>query len=52
MPIKDFKSIFKSLTSAWFLNFEVLIAVRKGVKEEESEPDSTTSLRIYKQFYR
>lgn len=52
MPIQDLKKIIPSyFKDVWYLNPEFLFELSKSSKEK-TDPQATTSLNVYKQFYK
>jgi len=52
MPIQDLKKIIPAFfENVWYLKPEFLWSLKKDLAEKP-HPEATTSLRVYKQFYR
>lgn len=52
MPLQDLKKIIPSyLKDVWYLTPEVLCNLNKDLNEKP-DPQATTSLSIYKHFYK
>ncbi|MCK4386728.1 MAG: hypothetical protein KAV41_01425 [Candidatus Pacebacteria bacterium] len=50
--MKDIKEAFKSLGKFWFLSPEILFDIYRESKETKKTAQGTTSLSVYRQFYR
>jgi len=52
MPIQDLKSIIPSyFKNVWYFTPEVFFGMKNDLNKS-SDPEATTRLNIYKQFYR
>ncbi len=52
MPIQDLKKIIPAFfKDVWYFTPEVLFGMSKDLNQK-TDPDATTSLSVYKQFYR
>ncbi|MBU4536803.1 hypothetical protein KJ603_02070 [Patescibacteria group bacterium] len=52
MPIQDLKKIIPAFfKDVWYFTPEFLWGMKKELAEKP-DPEATTSLRVYKQFYR
>ena len=50
--MKDIKAAFQSLGKFWFLSPGVLLDIYQEATVENKERVATTSLGVYKQFYK
>ena len=52
MPIQDLKKIIPAyFKDVWYLTPEFLWSIKSG-SNEKIDPEATTSLSVYKQFYK
>ncbi len=52
MPLQDLKTIIPSyFKNVWYFTPEFLWSMKKGMNEK-TDPNATTSLGVYKQFYK